>query len=143
MRFLIMHVNSFRSKITDKGRSPLVEPPDPEETAVGEALVVLCSVEKGDEANPDLVARRAAAEIAKNAKNLKVKSIVLHPFAHLFAQLGPPVIAVEVLDRIKDYLGEEGYGVTRTPFGWFNTLEIDAKGHPYSRVARIVTADGP
>lgn len=141
MRFLMMHVNSFRSKITEKGRSPLVEPPEPGETAVGEALVVLCSVEKGDEANPALVARRAAEEIAKNAGNLKVKSIVLHPFAHLFARLGSPATAVEVLGRVKGLLGEKGYEVTRTPFGWFNTLEIDAKGHPYSRVARIVTAD--
>ena len=30
----------------------------------------------------------------------------------------------------------------RTPFGWFSTLQIDAKGHPLSRVARIVTAGG-
>ena len=29
--------------------------------------------------------------------------------------------------------------VTRTPFGWFNTLEIRAKGHPLSRVARTIT----
>lgn len=137
----MMHVNSFRSKITEKGRSPLVETPESGETAVGEALLVLSSVEKGDEADPALVAVRAAGEISKNAANLKVKTIVLHPFAHLFARLGAPETAVEVLDRVKDVLGEKGYEVIRTPFGWFNTLEIDAKGHPYSRVARIVTAD--
>jgi threonyl-tRNA synthetase len=28
--------------------------------------------------------------------------------------------------------------VVRTPFGWFNTLDIQAKGHPLSRVARVI-----
>lgn len=31
-----------------------------------------------------------------------------------------------------------GHTVTRTPFGWFNTLDLQAKGHPLSRVARSV-----
>ncbi|MBI3301285.1 MAG: hypothetical protein HYZ72_04305 [Deltaproteobacteria bacterium] len=34
-----------------------------------------------------------------------------------------------------------GLRSSRTPFGWFNTLHIDAKGHSLSRVARVVTAD--
>ncbi|GBF32933.1 threonyl-tRNA synthetase [Desulfocucumis palustris] len=141
MRFLMIHVNSFRSRITEKGRSKLVEPPEPEETAVGEALLVLSSVETGDEADTALVARRAAGEIGKNAKNLKAGVIVLHPFAHLFARLAAPETAVEIMDMVRDILRGEGYEVIRTPFGWFNTLEMDAKGHPYSRVARVVTAE--
>ncbi|MCL4441108.1 MAG: threonyl-tRNA synthetase editing domain-containing protein [Firmicutes bacterium] len=74
MRFIMIHVNSFRSCVTEKGRSRVVEPAEPPETAVGESVVVLASVEAGDEEK------------------------------------------------------------------WFNTLEIDAKGHPYSRVARVVRA---
>lgn len=140
MRFLMIHVNSFKCTITEKGRSRFAEPPEPPETAVGEALVVLTSVEKGDETNPEAVARKAAEEIAANADNLKVRTVVVHPFAHLFAELGKPSAAVKVMQQVRDALAERGYEAIRTPFGWFNTLEISAKGHPYSRVARIITA---
>ncbi len=138
MRFIMMHVNRFRSCITEKGRSRVVEPPDPGETSVGESIVALISIEAGDEENPGEVAERAAGEMEKNARNLKVRTIVLHPFAHLFAELGPPEAAIGIMDRVRDILSQRGFDVVRTPFGWFNTLEIDAKGHPYSRIARKV-----
>ncbi len=140
MRFLMIHVNSFKCRVTEKGRSKFAEQPEPRETAVGEALVVLTSVEKGDETDPETVARKAADEIAANADNLKVRTVVIHPFAHLFAELGKPSVAVKVMQDVRDILASRGYDAIRTPFGWFNTLEINAKGHPYSRVARIITA---
>lgn len=140
MRFLAMHVDQFRSEITEKGRSKLIEPADPRVTEVFDALVVLSSVEKGDEPAPDSVAAAAAAEIADLASRLGVKAVVLHPFAHLFAELASPPLAVRVLDSIAERLRGTGHDVTRTPFGWFNTLELKAKGHPLSRVARTVTA---
>lgn len=141
MRFLILHVNSFRCTITEKGRSKVYEPYDDPVTQVNEALIVLSSVERGDERDPVLVATRASAEIAKLAAQLKVSTIVLHPFAHLFAELGAPEVAIDVLRKTQQELNEAGLQTVRTPFGWFNTLQIDAKGHPLSRVARIVTAD--
>jgi len=140
MRFLIIHVNSFKSTITEKGRSKFAEPPEPAATAVEEALVVLTSVEKADENDPATVARKAAEEIAANAENLKVRTVVIHPFAHLFADLGKPSAAIRIMQDVRERLAQRGYQVVRTPFGWFNTLEINAKGHPYSRVARIITA---
>lgn len=141
MRFLILHVNSFRCMITEKGRSKVYEPYDDPVTQVEDALIVLCSVERGDETAPEVVAARASAEIAKLAAQLKVTTVVLHPFAHLFAELGPPEVAIDVLGRTQQKLVESGLRALRTPFGWFNTLQIDAKGHPLSRVARIVTAE--
>jgi len=56
MRFLAWHVDRFECRITERGRSPLVEEYDDPETVTGEALLVLASVEKGDEAAPDRVA---------------------------------------------------------------------------------------
>jgi threonyl-tRNA synthetase len=141
MRFLILHVNSFRCTITEKGRSKVYEQYDNSETYVEEALIVLSSVERGDERAPEVVATRASAEVAKLAAQLKVSTVVLHPFAHLFAELGPPEAAIEVLTKTQQKLIGAGLQVIRTPFGWFNALQIDAKGHPLSRVARIVTAE--
>jgi threonyl-tRNA synthetase len=140
MRFLIMHVNSFCCTITTKGRSKVYEAYDEPVTRVDEALVVLASVEKGDEREPALVAQRAAREIMTLASQLKVATVVLHPFAHLFAELSTPETAIDVLSRTQQELLTAGMQSQRTPFGWFNTLQIDAKGHPLSRVARTVTA---
>jgi len=141
MRFLILHVNSFCCTITTKGRSKVYEDYDDPVTRVEEALIVLSSVERGDEHAPELVAKRASAEIIKLAEQLKVQTVVLHPFAHLFAELGAPEVAIDVLSRTRQELTIAGFHCYRTPFGWFNTLQIEAKGHPLSRVARIVTAE--
>ncbi len=138
MRLLMLHVDAFGCRITERGRSPVVEPPEPRETVVGEALVVLAAAERGDEAAPEPVARRAAEEIAGQAGRVKAATVVLHPFAHLFADLAPPAAAVDLLRRTADLLAGLGLAVHRTPFGWFNTLELKAKGHPLSRVARTV-----
>jgi hypothetical protein len=141
VRFLAWHLNYFKCHITERGRSPLIEPYDDPDTTAENCLLILASAEKGDETAPDLVADRTADVIASHAANLKVQTIVLHPFAHLFAQLSQPTIAVQVLKRVEERLREKGLTVMRTPFGWFNELEIRAKGHPLSRIARTISAD--
>ena len=141
MRFLMLHVNSFCCTITTKGRSHIHEEYTDPMTRVDEALLVLSSVERGDERAPDRVASRASAEIVKFAAQLKVTTVVLHPFAHLFAELSAPEVAIDVLSRTQQALSAASLRAHRTPFGWFNTLQVDAKGHPISRVARMVNAD--
>ncbi len=141
MRALIWHVDSFVSRITEKGRSPVIEPMGERETRVGESILVLASVEKKDEPAPQIVAERAAAMLADHARKLKVNTVVLHSFAHLFAELATPAIAVQVMKATEDGLTAQGLQVVRTPFGYFNELEIKAKGHPLSRLARTFTAD--
>lgn len=141
MRLLILHVDYFCCRVTERGRSKLVEDFDDPKAEVEEALVVLSAVEKADEAAPAVVAERATEEITRLAMDLKVKSIVLHPFAHLFGQLSNPQVAVKVLQMTEERLAMKGFSVIRTPFGWFNTLEIKAKGHPLSRVARTISAE--
>jgi len=141
MRFLAIHVDYFCSTITEKGRSKLREPFNDPTTRVDEALVLLASVEKGDEVALDRVADRTAGEVAQLAANLKVTTVVLHSFAHLFAELSSPEAAVQVLKETESRLRDRDLTVIRTPFGWFNTLELKAKGHPLSRVARIIRPD--
>lgn len=143
MRLLMLHVDRFASRVTQKGRSSLVEPAEPPETAVDEALVVLAAAEKGDELAVVEVAGKTASEIAEQAGRVGTTVIVLHPFAHLFGDLAPPHAAVDILSRAASHLAHRGLVVHRTPFGWFNTLELSAKGHPFSRVARTVRAEDP
>jgi threonyl-tRNA synthetase len=141
MRFLAWHVDYFKCRITERGRSPLVEEYDDPETVAEDALLVLASVEKEDETAPEVVAARATAEIAAQAASLKVQTVVLHPFAHLFGQLSQPRVAVQVLKIVEEGLRARELAVIRTPFGWFNTLDIRAKGHPMSRMARKIYAE--
>lgn len=138
MRMLILHVDYFKSTLTKKGRSKLIEKPTSKTTEVKDALIILTSIEKQDETNPPEIAKKAIKELAKLSQQLKVKTMVLHPFTHLFGQLSKPDVAITTLKLMEKGLGNLGFAVTRTPFGWFNTLELKAKGHPLSRVARRI-----
>ena len=137
MRMLIWHVDSFAAEPTERGRSKLADA-EPQAVGVGEALVVFAASEKADEPEPDAVAERAVAAVIDVAKRLGEQTIVLHSFAHLFVELSTPATAKTILDKMQAELEAQGYRVQQSAFGWFNRLEMRAKGHPLSRVARQV-----
>jgi threonyl-tRNA synthetase len=138
MRMLIWHVDEFVAEPTERGRSPVADA-EPQMVRVDAALVVFAAAEEKDEAEPEEVAARATAAIEKTAKQLGVQTIVLHSFAHLFVEkLATPAIAQQILTETQARLEVDGYKATQTAFGWFNRLDIRAKGHPLSRVARQV-----
>ena len=119
----------------------MFEEPESRVVETDEAILVLASVEKRDEEDFERAVQAARQEIAKLASQLKVKRIILNPFAHLFGELSRPKTAIRAMQSLGEALSEDGLSVSRIPFGWFNTLEINAKGHPLSRVARIVPSE--
>jgi threonyl-tRNA synthetase len=139
MRFLSFHVDYFWYKVSQRGRSGVVEEIDNtnKERRVENALVLFISTEKRDEANPG-VETRVVAEIEKITTQLKVTTVVINPYAHLFGELSSLDYALKVLKDIASILEAKGYVVVRIPFGWFNELEMRAKGHPLSRIARMI-----
>jgi threonyl-tRNA synthetase len=137
MRLLIWHVDSFLAEPTERGRSKIADAA-PKAVSVSDGLVVFAACEKRDEPEPEAVAERATVAIVEVAKQLGARAVVLHSFAHLFVELSSPQVARQVLDRIQAMLAEQGYAVEQSAFGWFNRLEIKAKGHPLSRVARQI-----
>jgi hypothetical protein len=140
MRLLILHADRFAYTVTEAARSPLREAVDGRAFETEECLLVLASVETADTPRPTDTARLAAAEIERLGRQLAVGQIVLHPFAHLFGELAAPAIAVQVLDHTRARLVTAGFTIHRSPFGWFTRWELQAKGHPLSRVARIIQA---
>lgn len=142
MRALLWHVSAFRAEVTERGRSPLVEAPEPKVLETRDGLLVLVAVEKADEPDPERVAGVAAAAVATHARQLGVSDIAVLPFAHLFAELASPAAGVRALDALVAGLRGAGLGARRAPFGWFHTLDIEAKGHPLSRVARTWRLEG-
>jgi len=137
MRLLIWHVDGFAAEPTERGRSPVADA-EPQTVRVKDALVVFAAVEKKDEAEPEATAQRAAAATLQVAKQLGARTVVLHSFAHLFVELSTPEMARQILNATQAGLEREGYNVGQTAFGWFNRLDMQAKGHPLSRVARQV-----
>ena len=139
MRFLSFHVDYFRYKVTKKGRSKVIEEitDNNREAQIKNALAIFISTEKGDEENPEFL-ERGIAEIEKITAQLKISNIVIVPFAHLFGQLSTLEFAFESFKRIESNLKLKNYSVLRLPFGWFNELEMKAKGHPLSRISRII-----
>jgi hypothetical protein len=134
---LIWHVDAFIAEPTERGRSKLADE-SPPTVQVGEALVVFAASEKADEPEPEAVAERAVAAVIDVARRLGERTVVLHSFAHLFVELSSPATAKSILDRMQTSLEAQGYAVQQSAFGWFNRLEMRAKGHPLSRVARQV-----
>ena len=139
MRFLSFHVDFFKYKVTKKGRSKVIEEITEEnrENQAENALVLFISLEKQDETNPGSL-NRGVSEIEKITTQLKILNIVIIPFAHLFGQLSSLEFAFESFKKIESMLKLKNYSVVRLPFGWFNELQMKAKGHPLSRISRII-----
>jgi len=139
MRFLSFHVDYFRYKVTKKGRSKIIEEitEDNREAQIKNALVFFISTEKLDEENSEIV-KKSIIEIEKITNQLKITNIVIVPFAHLFGQLSTIEFSFEFFKKIELDLKMMDYSVLRLPFGWFNELEMKAKGHPLSRISRII-----
>ena len=135
---MIFHVDAFACTVSQKGRSPLVETVTSPTTRIEDGLLVLASVEAGDEEAADTVRCETVAEIQKLADQLKVRRLMLLPFAHLFGEPAPAADSLAVIDAVAADLRALGFSVTRPPFGWFHSWDMQAKGHPLSRVARTI-----
>ena len=139
MRFLSFHCEYFKYKATKRSRSKIFEELTSENTEneLQNVIVLFISIEKQDENRQDFI-EKSIREIGKIINQLKVANIVLLSFAHLFGQLSSPEFGLKALKKLEDLLTEKDLTVIRPPFGWFNELEMKAKGHPLSRISRII-----
>ncbi len=104
-----------------------------------ENALLVASFEKYDESHQTDVTEKAMAEIISIAAQLKVTAIVLNPFAHLFADPSKPEVAIEMLERVRAGLASRNLTVQKLAFGMFYELELKAKGHRLSRIARSIS----
>lgn len=135
MRFMAWHVEYFRAKPAAQGRSSVYE--EGKDLDVGESLLVFLSFEKNDENREEEVLDRSTEEIAKIAGSIGVGTIVLNPYAHLFAELSNPEFAQRMLGLLRQKLSER-FEVYRLAFGLFYEMELKAKGHKLSRISRSI-----
>ena len=137
MRFLSFHCEYFKYNVKKKSRSKIVEPKDENNKAgdLENVIVLFISIEKQDEENGSYLSH-AISEIEKITTQLKVSNVALVPFAHLFGELSDQEFGLHALKALQEQLDSLGYTTLRPPYGWFNELELKAKGHPLSRISR-------
>lgn len=141
MKILLLHTDFIEWEPKKKAIRQAEEAPK-KPVKVKEALVVLSAVEKKDEANPKKVSENAAKEIINVFKEVKAKSVVLYPYAHLSSELSNPDTALKVLKETEKLLKGKKIPVKRAPFGWYKGFNIRCKGHPLSELSREITAEG-
>jgi len=139
MRFLSFHCDYFRFKAIKRSRSKIFEELTEKnrENGFENVIALYISVEKRDEDSTEFIPK-AIKEIEKIATQLKVSNIIVLSFAHLFGELSNPEFGLKALKNLEKRLVENGFNVLRPPFGWFNELELKAKGHPLSRISRKI-----
>lgn len=137
MKILALHVDYIKFKPLKKALKSIRELSEKEKKGeeVGESLVVLTAVEKGD------VVEEGVEELVKNAKELasqvKAENVVLYPYAHLSSNLGSPENAVEILEKSAKKL-KKNFEVSVAPFGYYKEFELKVKGHPLSELSREI-----
>ena len=140
MKLLLIHSDFIEYEVKDKAiKTP--EETDKKSDRLDEALTAFTAVEKVDEKSPKLAVEKAVEEITKTAEQLKVKNIMLYPYAHLSSNLASPKKAQEILIEIEYELKQKNFNVKRSPFGWYKAFKISCKGHPLSELSREIIPD--
>jgi threonyl-tRNA synthetase len=84
------------------------------------------------------VVDEASKEIIKTAEQLKVKNIMLYPYAHLSSDLASAKAGKDILVQLEQEVKKQDYVVKRSPFGWYKAFTISCKGHPLSELSREI-----
>src|SRR5437016_5234078 len=142
MRLLLVHADRFEYEAREKA----VKEPEPldeshKRGALENGLVVFSTVEKNDEQEPEQIATNAASSIEEVLGWLKTKTAMVYPYDHLSTNLASREPAISILKALEEKLTQKGYEVSRSPFGWYKSFTITAKGHPLSELSRTITVD--
>jgi len=137
MKVLLIHSDQFGYE-PKKQAIKQAEPAPGGQFDTDQCLVVFSTVEKGDEINPEGVAREAAKEVLAVAKQLQEQNIVVYPWVHLSDTPSDPKTALHVLKELEQLLRKENMMVHRGPFGWYKAFRLFCKGHPLSELSRWI-----
>ncbi len=137
MRLLLIHSDYIEYEVKDKAiKTP--ENIDKRSDHFEEALTVFTAIEKIDIASMDQAVKDATVEIIKTADQLKVRNIMLYPYAHLSSDLASPKDAQNMLITIEYELRQKDFNVKRSPFGWYKSFKLSCKGHPLSELSKTI-----
>ncbi|MBO0889087.1 hypothetical protein J2P12_08320, partial [Candidatus Bathyarchaeota archaeon] len=141
LRLLLIHADKFEYETKERA----VKEPEPlsdhgKKGGLQDGLVVFSTVEKSDEESPENTVSNAAESIEEVLGWLKTKRVMIYPYAHLSTNLASRDPAIKILKSLEQKLADNGYEVSRSPFGWYKGFTITAKGHPLSELSRTITS---
>jgi threonyl-tRNA synthetase len=140
MKILTLHVDYINFKPLKKALKNVDELSEKEKKGgdAKDALVVLTAVEKIDSNVKEVVSKLAEA-VKDVASQVKAKTVVLYPYAHLSSNLASPDVARDVLNAAEKEL-KKSFDVVKAPFGYYKEFEMKVKGHPLSELSREIIA---
>ena len=143
MKTLFLHVDYIKFKPLKKALKN-VEPLSEKEkkgSTIKDALAILTAVEKSD-VDVDKIVKKLVENIKEIAESVKVKNIVLYPYAHLSSDLASPNKAIEILKKAEEMLKKEkGFSIFKAPFGYYKEFEVKVKGHPLAELSREIKVE--
>lgn len=140
MRILQQHLDFIEYEPIGKEISAAEEIPDKQKRRYEEIVALFVSVEPGDD---EEVAKKAVEGVKAFLDKLKVRRIIIYPYAHLSSNLARPKDALEVLRTMERLANEAGLETYRAPFGWNKAFQIKVKGHPLAEQSRVYSKAAP
>ena len=133
MKIITLHCDYIRYQAVKKAVKDAEELDNTNLHEIKEPLVVLTSIEQGDD---EKTINQLVEAVEKTAKEVKAVNIVLYPYAHLSSNLAKPSLALELLKEAEVKLNKNFKHVYRAPFGYYKTFELKCKGHPLSELSK-------
>jgi hypothetical protein len=134
MKLLCFQAKRFHWKTFSKTLPQVADKSADEEVA--EAVVVFVHAETSDakEDRMGSVLRQTLKHIKWLANKRQLKNIVIHSFTHLGGETATPPAAEAFIDTLARRLGETGYNVWFTPFGYFCEWDLSVYGDSLAKV---------
>jgi threonyl-tRNA synthetase len=134
MRILQLHSNFIEYTPIQK-EIDMAEKAEKKTVRLEEIVVLFTAVEEGDDLT---VAEKAITEVCAFLEKLKVKKILIYPYAHLSSKLAKPAEALRIIKVMEEKARDKGLEVYRAPFGWNKQFTISIKGHPLAEQSRVI-----
>ena len=136
MKLLSIFAEKFSYKTTSKTIESM---PDIDEQKVYEnVLVGFIQTEKEDEKDLKYIETKLVKNLKWAARKNDTENIVLHSFAHLSNSKASVDFTQEIFNNAEKRIGEAGYKVAQTPFGYFLDLDLKAPGKSLARIFKQV-----
>lgn len=105
---------------------------------IEDTAVAFIHVEAEDEDRKAKVVKKAVANLKWYLNKVNKKRIVLHSFAHLSSSKSSPELAIEVISAVRDKMGDKGFEVHTTAFGYFSEFSIHVRGESLAKVFKEI-----
>ena len=100
--------------------------------------MVWLHVEAADQDDEARVFRHTLKHIKWIANKRDLRNVVLHFFAHLGGENATPEFAQRFIEKLGERLGQTGYTVKLTPFGYFCAWDLDVYGDSLAKVFKSI-----